>query len=113
MHLSRGPRAAGPAPAGGGRPVRQRGPRAREGDLQLVQFERQWWRQAGAKEQAILDLFGCSPLSYYQRVNVLIDRPEALATELPVVGQLRRLREAPGSGSAQRVDRPTPDRAVG
>lgn len=64
-----------------------------DGDLELLRFEGAWWRQAGAKEQAIRDRFGCSAVAYYQRMNALIDRPEALAAEPLVVGRLRRLRE--------------------
>ena len=29
-------------------------------DLRILEFERQWWRYAGAKEQAIRELFDCS-----------------------------------------------------
>jgi len=62
----------------------------REGEM-LV-FERQWWRYAGAKEQAIREQFGCSATRYYQNLNNLIDRPEALAADPMLVKRLRRLR---------------------
>ncbi len=44
-----------------------------ERDLRILEFERQWWRYAGAKEQAIRELFGCSTTRYYQMLNTLID----------------------------------------
>ena len=61
-------------------------------DQQVLAFERQWWRYAGAKEQAIRDLFGMSATRYYQVLNALIDRPEALRHDPMLVKRLRRMR---------------------
>ena len=61
-------------------------------ERQILDFERQWWKYAGAKEQAIRDLFGMSATSYFQQLNALIDRPEALVAEPMLVKRLRRLR---------------------
>ena len=61
---------------------------------EMLLFERQWWRRAGAKETAIRDLFGTSPTRYYQALNALVDRPEALAADPLLVRRLRRLRTA-------------------
>ncbi|MBD0292371.1 MAG: DUF3263 domain-containing protein [Jiangellaceae bacterium] len=61
-------------------------------DRAVLDFERQWWRYAGAKEQAVRNLFGMSATRYYQVVNALIDRPEALAHDPMLVKRLRRLR---------------------
>jgi hypothetical protein len=61
-------------------------------DQQILDFERQWWRYAGAKEQAMRDLFGMSATRYYQVLNALIDRPEALAYDPMLIKRLRRLR---------------------
>ena len=58
----------------------------------ILTFERQWWRYAGAKEQAIRELFGMSSTRYYQVLNALIDRPDALAHDPMLVKRLRRLR---------------------
>ena len=55
-------------------------------------FERQWWKFAGAKEQAIRDKFAMSATRYYQVLNALIDQPEALAHDPLLVKRLRRLR---------------------
>jgi hypothetical protein len=58
----------------------------------LLDFEKQWWRHAGAKEQAIRDRIGLSTTRYYQLLNGLLDRPAALAYDPALVNRLRRLR---------------------
>lgn len=58
----------------------------------MLAFERQWWRHAGAKEQAIRDAFGVSATCYYQLLNRLLDEPAALVHDPVLVGRLRRLR---------------------
>lgn len=60
----------------------------------MLDFERQWWRYAGAKEQAIRDLFDLSPTRYYQLLNALLDTPAALAHDPMLVKRLRRMRSA-------------------
>ena len=61
-------------------------------DREILAFERQWWKYAGAKEQAIRELFDMSATRYYQVLNALIDRPEALEADPLLVRRLRRLR---------------------
>ena len=63
-----------------------------ERDLQILQFERQWWKYAGAKEAAIKELFDMSATRYYQVLNALIDNPAALAADPMLIKRLRRLR---------------------
>lgn len=63
-------------------------------EIKMLDFERQWWRYAGAKESAIKELFGLTPPAYYQMLNNLIDRDEALLAEPILVKRLRRLRES-------------------
>src|SRR5437763_10538299 len=63
-------------------------------DREILAFERQWWKYAGAKEQAIRELFDMSATRYYQVLNALLDRPEALAADPMLVKRLRRLRNA-------------------
>jgi hypothetical protein len=63
-------------------------------EREMLAFERQWWRYSGAKEAAIRERFGMSATRYYQVLNALIDRPEALATDPLLVRRLRRLRAA-------------------
>ena len=61
-------------------------------DQQMLALERQWWKYAGAKEQAIRELFDLSATHYYQILNALIDTEEALAHDPMLVKRLRRLR---------------------
>ncbi|MFZ2504426.1 MAG: DUF3263 domain-containing protein [Nocardioides sp.] len=63
-----------------------------ERDLQILEFERQWWKYAGAKETAVRQEFDMSATRYYQVLNALIDRPEALVADPLLVRRLRRLR---------------------
>ena len=63
-----------------------------ERDAQILAFERQWWKYAGAKESAIRELFDMSATRYYQVLNTLIDDPAALAAEPMLVKRLRRMR---------------------
>ncbi|SNT61674.1 Protein of unknown function [Actinomadura meyerae] len=61
-------------------------------ERRILAFERQWWKYAGAKEQAIRELFDMSATRYYQLLNILIDRPEALECDPMLVKRLRRMR---------------------
>jgi hypothetical protein len=63
-------------------------------EREILTFERQWWKYAGAKEQAIRDLFDMSGTRYYQVLNTLIDRPESLEHDPMLVKRLRRLRSS-------------------
>lgn len=65
-----------------------------ERDRDILAFERHWWKYAGAKEQAVRELFEMSATRYYQVLNALLDRPEALAADPMLVKRLRRLRAA-------------------
>lgn len=65
-----------------------------ERERQILEFERQWWKYAGAKEQAIRDLFDMSATRYYQIINNLIDRPESMRFDPMLVKRLRRMRAA-------------------
>ncbi|WP_460461449.1 DUF3263 domain-containing protein [Angustibacter peucedani] len=63
-----------------------------ERDREILSFERQWWKYAGAKEQAIRELFDMSATRYYQVLNALIDRQDALEFDPMLVKRLRRMR---------------------
>lgn len=63
-------------------------------DRQILEFERAWWKYAGAKEAAIRERFEMSSTRYYQVLNALIDTPEALEADPLLVRRLRRLRAA-------------------
>jgi hypothetical protein len=69
-------------------------PTLSERDREILDFERQWWKYAGAKETAVREKFDMSSTRYYQVLNALIDRPEALETDPLLVRRLRRLRAA-------------------
>lgn len=53
-----------------------------------------WWKHAGAKEAAISETFDWSATRYFQVLNALIDRPEAVAYAPLLVKRLARLRDA-------------------
>lgn len=60
----------------------------------ILDFERGWWRFAGAKEQAIREQFDLSATRYNQLLNELVDDDEALAYDPMLVRRLRRMRAA-------------------
>ena len=68
----------------------------------ILAFERQWWKYAGVKEDAIKELFSMSATRYYQVLNALVDRPEALAADPMLVKRLRRLRASRQKARAAR-----------
>jgi hypothetical protein len=73
-------------------------------DREILEFERQWWKYAVAKETAIRESFDMSATRYYQVLNALIDRPEALAEDPLLVRRLRRMRaERQRARSARRL----------
>lgn len=59
----------------------------------VLAFEHGWWKLPGAKEQAVHDRFGMSMTRYYQLLDHLIDKPEALEHDPMVVRRLQRLRQ--------------------
>lgn len=61
-------------------------------DRGILEFERQWWKYSGAKEEAIRELFDMSATRYYQLINNLIDTPEAMEYDPMLVKRLRRMR---------------------
>jgi Protein of unknown function (DUF3263) len=63
-----------------------------ERDMRILAFERSWWRQPGAKEREILEVFGIPVTRYYQLLNELLDRPEAAEFDPALVARLRRQR---------------------
>lgn len=73
-----------------------------ERDAKILDFERQWWKFAGAKEDSVRDLFHMSATEYYQVLNALIDSHEALAHDPMLVKRLRRMRASRQRGRASR-----------
>ena len=68
----------------------------------VLAFERQWWKYAGSKEDAIKELFSMSATRYYQVLNALVERPEALAADPMLVKRLRRQRASRQKAKAAR-----------
>ena len=86
-----------PPPAGPPRPLPGRERDVEAGPLGdrergVLVFERQWWRHAGAKEEAIRREFGIGPTAYYQLLSRLIDDPAAIAYDPMLVKRLQRQR---------------------
>jgi len=74
-------------------------------DREIIAFERQWWKYAGAKEQAIRELFDMNATRYYQVLNALIDNPAALEADPMLIKRLHRLRATrQRARSARRLD---------
>ncbi|WP_010524483.1 DUF3263 domain-containing protein [Nesterenkonia sp. F] len=73
-----------------------------EQERQILDLERQWWKYAGAKDQAISDRLGISAVAYHQVLNRLIDAEAAQAHDPMLVKRLRRQRDARQRGRASR-----------
>lgn len=71
-------------------------------DRAMLEFERQWWKFAGSKEEAIRQQFDMSGTRYFQILNDLIERPEALAADPLLVKRLRRMRSSRQKARAAR-----------
>lgn len=71
-------------------------------ELDILDFERKWWKYAGAKEDAIRELFSMSATRYYQVLNAVVDKEEALAADPMLVKRLRRLRASRQKARAAR-----------
>ena len=71
-------------------------------ETRILEFEGTWWKFAGAKESAIKELFDLNAPRYYQLLNDLIDREDALIAAPMLVKRLRRLREARMSARSTR-----------
>jgi hypothetical protein len=87
--------------------------------LAVLDFERRWTRHAGAKEEAIREVFGLSAARYYQVLNTVIDSPDAVRHDPMLIKRLQRAREArvharasrtlTSSRQVDRATRPLPD----
>jgi hypothetical protein len=61
-------------------------------DMRILAFERRGWRSPTLKEQAISDVLGLTATRYYQVLNELIDRAEALEFDPVLVKRLQAQR---------------------
>ncbi|MFF5705933.1 DUF3263 domain-containing protein [Streptomyces sp. NPDC012794] len=60
----------------------------------VLAYEGRSWPGPGAKERAVREGLGLTPVRYYQLLNALMDDPRALAHAPGTVNRLRRIREA-------------------
>lgn len=74
-------------------------------DAGILDFERQWWRHVGAKEDAIRAEFGLTAARYYQLLNAVIDSPAAVRHDPMLVRRLLRARDARTEARAARTFR--------
>ena len=63
-------------------------------ELLMLQFEDRRWRRGGPTVGAIRQRLRMSPADYRQRLEAIIDRPEALAMAPQAVRRLRAQRAA-------------------
>ena len=63
-----------------------------ERDIEILDFERSWWKHAGVKERAIRERFDISATKYYQLLNELLEKPAAEKHDPILVKRLKRLR---------------------
>ncbi|MEM7093387.1 MAG: DUF3263 domain-containing protein [Actinomycetota bacterium] len=62
-------------------------------EASILEFERSWWSDDQPKDTAIADRFSLTVGEYYEMLNELIDRDEALDHDQLVVRRLRRMRD--------------------
>ncbi|MCX5411029.1 DUF3263 domain-containing protein [Streptomyces sp. NBC_00059] len=60
----------------------------------VLALERRDWAGPGAKERAVREQLGMSPVRYYQLLNALLDDRRALEEDPVTVNRLRRVRDA-------------------
>ena len=76
-----------------------------ERDERILEFERQWWSHAGAKEEAIRAEFALSAARYYQLLNAVIDLPGAVRADPMLIKRLQRARDERSQMRAARAFR--------
>ncbi|APT89577.1 DUF3263 domain-containing protein [Corynebacterium sp. MSK006] len=62
-------------------------------DADLLEFAEHAPRSPGARDEAIRERLGISPVRYYQRLNRLIDDADARAAHPLLIARLERLRD--------------------
>lgn len=62
-------------------------------DIRILEFERQWFRYTGARENAIVEAFDMSPTRYHQRLVALLDDAAAFEANPVLINRLRRVRD--------------------
>lgn len=80
--------------AGAHQPASSVTPELSDRDTRILDFERQWWKHGGAKEEAIRLEFDLSAARYYQLLRAVIQSPAALVHDPMLVKRLQRVRDA-------------------
>lgn len=62
-------------------------------EIAILEFERRWWLDTSARNEHIRGEFGVDPVRYFQQLNRLIERPEALDFDPVLVRMLLRRRD--------------------
>lgn len=62
--------------------------------MEVLEFERAWWKYPGYREGVILERFGHSPTRHSQLVQHIIDLPAAAEYDPALVRSLQEKREA-------------------
>ncbi|QNH96849.1 DUF3263 domain-containing protein [Corynebacterium anserum] len=63
-----------------------------ERERAMLDFERRWWRNPSRKQEEIRRTFDVPPVRYFQQLNNLINKPEALDYDPVTVRMLLRRR---------------------
>ena len=71
-------------------------------ERQILNFEAHWWQLAGNKESEIVRRFRMSAIRYAQKLNQILDNPEALAHDPILVNRLQRIRSERADARTQR-----------
>ena len=64
-------------------------------EMAILDFEREWWRHAGARNQEVSQRWGMSSSEYERRLIAIATRPEAMAYDPLTVRRIRRRLVAP------------------
>lgn len=64
-----------------------------EREREFLAFEHLRWTTPGAKEEEIRRRFDIEPWRYFQQLNALIDRPEAMVEDPSLIRILRERRD--------------------
>jgi len=59
-------------------------------EMAMLDFEREWWRHAGTKDDEVLKRWGLTPTEYGGRLLGIALRPEALEYDPLTVRRIRR-----------------------
>ncbi len=62
-------------------------------EMAMLELERSWFTFAATKDEAITERFGMATTAYYQALNALIDRPDAITADPLTVRRLVRMRD--------------------